>query len=45
MCVYIYTQRMEYHSAIQNNWNIAIWGKMDGPKVYHTEWGKPDKEV
>ena len=38
---YIYT--MEYYSALKK-WNIAICSNMDGPRDYHTKWGKSDRE-
>ena len=40
--VYIYT--MEYYLAIKNECNIAICSNMVGPRDYHTEWSKPDRE-
>ena len=45
MCVYIHTHT---HTHTQNGillnhkneWNIAIYSSMDGPKFYHTKWSK-----
>ena len=34
---------MEYFSAIQE-WNNAIYSHMEGPRDYHTEWSKSDKD-
>ena len=39
---YIYT--MEHYSAINTEWNNAIFSKIDGPKDCHTEWSKSDRE-
>ena len=33
---------MEYYSAIKNN--NAVCSNINGPKEYHTEWSKSDKE-
>ena len=33
----------EYYSAIKKEWN-AICSIMDGPRNYHTEWSKSDKD-
>ena len=38
---YIYT--MEYYSAIKKIKNV-ICTNMDGPRDYHTEWSKTDRE-
>ena len=35
----VYT--MVYYSSIKKEWNNA----MDGPRDYHTEWSKPDKNI
>ena len=35
---------MEYYSAIRKEWHIAICSNMDGPRDYHTEWNKIDRE-
>ena len=35
---------MEYYSAIKKEWNNAICSNLDGPRDYHTEWSKSDKE-
>ena len=37
---YIYT--MEYYSAIKKN--NAICSNMDGPRHYHTNWSKSERE-
>ena len=39
---YIYT--VEYCSATKIEWNNAICSNMDGPRDYHTEWSKSDKD-
>ena len=28
----------------KKEWNIAIWSNMDGPRDYHAEWNKSDRE-
>ena len=39
----IYT--MEYYTAIQKNeWNLAIWDNMDGPREYYAKWNKSEKD-
>ena len=38
---YLYT--MEYYSAIKE-WNNASCSNMDGPRDYHTQWSKSDRE-
>ena len=38
-----HTQTMEYFLAIKK-WDNAICSNMDGPRDYHTKWGKSDKE-
>ena len=38
---YIYT--MEYYSVIKK-WNNAICNNKDGPRDFHTEWSKSDRE-
>ena len=36
------------HSGIllshKKEWNIAIYGNMDGPRDYHTEWSQTEKD-
>ena len=34
---------MEYYSAIKE-WDLAICNNMDGPRGYHAEWNKSDRE-
>ena len=45
MCVCVYTHT---HNKIllshKKEWNNAICSNMDGPRDYHTEWSKPDRE-
>ena len=38
---YIYT--MEYYSVIKK-WNNAICNNKDGPRDFHTEWSKSERE-
>jgi len=28
----------------KKEWYNAIWSNVDGPRVYHTKWSKPDRE-
>ena len=35
---------MEYYSGIKKERNNAICCNMDGPRDYHTEWSKSDRE-
>ena len=35
---------MEYYWAIKKEWNSAICINMDGPRDYHTNWSKLDRE-
>ena len=35
-CIYVYIYKEEQDNAICNN--------MDGPRVYHTEWSKSEKD-
>ena len=35
---------MEYYSAIKKEWNNTICSNRDGPRDYHTEWSKTDKD-
>ena len=35
---------MEYYSAIKKQWDNALCNNMDGPRDYHTEWSKLDKD-
>ena len=35
---------MDYYSAIKKEWNNAICSNMDGPRDYHTEWSKSNRE-
>ena len=39
--VHIYNGILLSH---KNEWNNAICSNMDGPKDYHTEWSKSDRE-
>ena len=39
LCMYT----MEYYSAIKKQNNV-ICSNMDGPRDYHTEWSKSDRE-
>ena len=34
---------MEYYCH-KKEWNDAICSNIDGPRDYHTEWGKSDRE-
>ena len=38
-----FTYAMDNYSS-KNKWNNAIYSNMDGPRVYHTEWSKSDRE-
>ena len=42
VCVYIHTYIciMEYYSVIKNEWNLAIFSNMSGPREYYTWWSK-----
>ena len=40
--VHIYNGILLSH---QKEWNNAICGSMDGPRDYHTKWGKSDRET
>ena len=35
---------MEYYSAIKRNEIWVICREVDGPRVCHTEWSKPERE-
>ena len=35
---------MKYYSAIKKEGNNTICSYMDGPRGYHTEWSKSDRE-
>ena len=39
---YIYT--MEYYSAMNKEQNWVICRDVDGPRDYHTEWSKSERE-
>ena len=39
--VYIYNGILPGH---KKEWNNVICGNMDGPRDYHTEWSKSDRE-
>ena len=39
-----YIYKMEYYSAIKEEQNNAICSNMDGPRDYHTEQSKSDRE-
>ena len=39
--VHIYNGILLSHTK---EWNNAICSNMDGPRDYHTEWSKPDKD-
>ena len=39
--VYMYNGLLLSH---KKEWNIAICSNMDGPRDYHTKWGKPERE-
>ena len=32
------------YSAINKDWNLAIWDNMDGPWVYYAKWNKSSGE-
>ena len=34
----------EYYSAIKKEWNWVICRHVDGPRVCHTDWSKPERE-
>ena len=40
----VYYNNMEYYSALKKEWNNAICSHMDGPRDYHTKWGKLERE-
>ena len=35
---------MEYYLAIKKELNIATCNNIDGPREYHNEWNKADRE-
>ena len=35
---------MEYYSAINKEWNFAIWSNMDGLGEHYAKWSKSDRE-
>ena len=35
---------MEYYSAIKKEWNWVICRDVDGPREYHREWSKSERE-
>ena len=35
---------MEYYSTIKKEWNNAIWSYIIGPRDYHTNWSKLNRE-
>ena len=39
-----YIHTMKNYSSIKKEWNNAICSNMDGPRDYHTKWGKSDRE-
>ena len=39
--VYIHNGILLNH---EKEWNIAIYSNMDGPRDYHSEWSKSDRE-
>ena len=39
--VYLYSGILLSH---KKEWNNAICSNMNGPRDYHTKWGKPDKD-
>ena len=40
-CIYIHNRILFGH---KKEWNNAICSNMDGPRDYHTEWSKLDRE-
>ena len=47
MYMYVYTYVYIYNGVLlsqEKEWNIAICRNMDGPRNYHTKWGKSDRE-
>ena len=42
---YLRNDRIQRKSLVKAilEWNIAIWGNREGPRDYHTRWGKSDK--
>ena len=43
---YLRNDRIQRKSLVKAilEWNIAIWGNREGPRDYHTRWGKSDKD-
>ena len=35
---------MEYHSAVKNEWNLAIRDNIDWPCGHYVKWNKSDRE-
>ena len=45
--IYIYIYIYMYNGILlshKKEWNIAICNNIDGPRDYHTDWSKSDKE-
>ena len=43
VCIYSHTHTHTQNAILlnhKNEWNIAIYSNMDGPKFYHTKWSK-----
>ena len=41
--IHTYTY-MEYYSAIEKEWNNAIFSDVDGPRNHDSRWSKPNTE-
>ena len=47
ICIYVLCtciNTMEYYLAIKKELNIATCNNIDGPREYHNEWNKADRE-
>ena len=40
----LYIYPMEYYSAIEKEWDLAICHHVDGAREYYMEWNKPERE-
>ena len=45
LCICIYIHTTECHLAIKKKLNNAICSNKDGPRDYHTKWGKSERQI
>ena len=45
VCLYIHTPTHNGILFSYEKWKVAIWDKIDGPRLYHPKWNKSEEKA